>query len=54
MNRNFKMFRSIFFRDICRGFRWEFAVNSEIRRRELKMFVMVNKVLVIKVGCYMF
>lgn len=53
MNRNFKMSRSILPRDICRGPRWEFAVNSEIRRRELNIFAIANKASATSVGCHM-
>lgn len=53
MNRNFRMSRSIRPSEICSGPRCEFAVNSEISRRELKMFAMANRASATRVGCHM-
>lgn len=53
MKRNFKMSSNILPRDICRGPRWEFAVNNEIKRRELKMFAIANRASATRVGCHM-
>lgn len=47
------MSSSILPRDICRGPRWEFAVNNEIKRKELKMFAIANSASATSVGCHM-
>ena len=46
------MSSSILPREICSGPRCELAVNSEMRRKELKMFAMANTASATSVGCH--
>lgn len=52
MKRNFRMSNSIRPNEICKGPRWELAVKSEMRRRELKMLAMANTASATSVGCH--